>query len=331
MMILLAGTIQLAGGMISLLAATWYYSHENKTEERGASPEYLSTALHHEHKGIGECWTMGWGWLITCTASTLSIIGAFFILCGGGTTPEIEAYNRKIEAEIGLGYCGDDDWMAGGIIKKMFPSEGEIVADAQRPRCLGNFKRLSGSSEDGCVKYKLVEDFDSNMRCTKTSQFKAKEARDNLRQERINSNNEKNVDFIEPMNSTFLQVPDESYAKRLEVDYDTNENRLFNLDNHSHIKRKCSEPKKILPKKPNLVKRPHSSIGVSYNQNLTEKIKLTNQPKSTIDKSKPAKLAVEFMTAPSDGNLNLETSQVMPLRSDVIYLSKKIFNRELAT
>ena len=66
---------------------------------------------------------LGPGLLITWGASVLVLIGAFFILCGGGTNPALEAHNQKIEAEIGLGYCGDDDWIAGGIVRTMHGHE----------------------------------------------------------------------------------------------------------------------------------------------------------------------------------------------------------------
>lgn len=56
----------------------------------------------------------------TWVSSTFSILGSFFILLGGGTTPKRIKSREHIEAEIGLGFHGmTDDWIPGGIAAKM--------------------------------------------------------------------------------------------------------------------------------------------------------------------------------------------------------------------
>ena len=54
-------------------------------------PAFL--VLEHDHKAVQECWSMGPGLLLAWSASVLTMIGAFFILCGGGTTPVIREYS----------------------------------------------------------------------------------------------------------------------------------------------------------------------------------------------------------------------------------------------
>ena len=51
-------------------------------------------------------------------------------------------YNSKIEAEIGLGYAGDDDWIAGGIVKTMHGHQLQQLDSAD--------------SDEGCDVFKLV-------------------------------------------------------------------------------------------------------------------------------------------------------------------------------
>ena len=89
-MILLSGTVLSSGGLTCFIASFWYTSHSMNESGDAGHPAFL--VLEHEHKNVQECWSMGPGLLLAWSASVLTMIGAFFILCGGGTTPVIREY-----------------------------------------------------------------------------------------------------------------------------------------------------------------------------------------------------------------------------------------------
>ena len=183
-------------------------------------PAFL--VLEHEHKNVQECWSMGPGLLLAWSASVLTMIGAFFILCGGGTTPVIREYNQKIEAEIGLGYAGDDDWIAGGIVRtmhghqlqeedsddsqggcdifKLVPqdsSDTETVTPIRTPKLPENYRKKLDSIRklDRTTKCTLDGDSDSSRR-TRTSRRSRKTSFLNAPQCNNNNNNKTENDYF---------------------------------------------------------------------------------------------------------------------------------------